>query len=396
MKKADSVQSVKDAKNCCGCGICSAVCPRQVISMEITARTGKTEPVIGDACVDCGVCLQLCPQAETLAAPEGRTGTEGEGLQKPLQSLTLRSTKKGLLQNATSGAFVTTLVQYLLEKECYTTAFLVKEHAYADVVQTSACREVTRLERTQKSRYIQVAHTDEVRYLIAHPEEQVIVVGTPCYLKGLEKVLKRFRLNRENYLLIGLFCDKTMTANVWDYFQTVFAQGKLSEMDFRNKKAGGWPGDVCLYLEDGTEMVLPRKERMDVKEYFMPECCLGCMDKLNPFADISVGDDYIHGKDQLGANTVLVRTERGEQIWEQCKELFEWENVAFEQVLKSQHMDGRQKTMQNNLPQLKKKLALGQSRAYDEIQKELSEKRRKAKNPVRRVLRKLGQIIRSF
>lgn len=85
------------------------------------------------------------------------------------------------------------------------------------------------------------------------------------------KVVEKYCLNRENYLLIGLFCDKTMTTHVWEYFNRLFADNAMAEMEFRSKVSGGWPGDVALYLQDGKRVDVSRRERMYVKEYFMAE-----------------------------------------------------------------------------------------------------------------------------
>lgn len=381
----NSVQWVKNAKECCGCGICGAVCPRHAITMEITRETGKTEPEIADTCVNCGICLQVCPQRKSA----DRRAQEDIPL-----CVTLYSKDTEIRENAVSGGFITTLVKALLEQGIYETAFLVDGNAYGKVVQTSAHTSSVQLQTTSKSRYLQVAHTDEVTWLLEHPDKKAILVGTPCYFRGLLKVMDKFRLSRENYLCIGLFCDKTMTANVWDYFNHMFAGDQLLGLDFRNKGADGWPGDVCLHLQDGTEKFLSRRERMDVKEYFMPECCLSCMDKLNPLADISVGDDYIHSRmKEKGANTVLFRTGLGQAVWEQVKPLFEWEDCTYEQVYKSQHMESRQKLQQRDAAELQRKLALGQSRAYDRIQQEIRQKRKVAQNPVRRILRKWKQLV---
>ena len=42
---------------CIGCGMCLAVCPREVFAME----HGKARIMEHDACMECGACMMNCP-----------------------------------------------------------------------------------------------------------------------------------------------------------------------------------------------------------------------------------------------------------------------------------------------------------------------------------------------
>ena len=46
---------------CCGCGACFSICPREAISM-IEDKEGFEYPVIKeDKCIRCYKCLKVCP-----------------------------------------------------------------------------------------------------------------------------------------------------------------------------------------------------------------------------------------------------------------------------------------------------------------------------------------------
>ena len=54
--KKDNIGKLKD---CYGCGVCSASCPKKVITMK--ESSGFSFPQVDqDNCVECGICLSVC------------------------------------------------------------------------------------------------------------------------------------------------------------------------------------------------------------------------------------------------------------------------------------------------------------------------------------------------
>lgn len=97
-----------------------------------------------------------------------------------------------------------------------------------------------------------------------------------------------------------------------------------------------------METESDEVVKLSNTERMKVKDYFQPERCMYCLDKLNMFADISVGDNYTSkDSDSKGSNSVVIRTEQAEMIWEKYKHSFEYEISSEEAVKNSQHLKNR-------------------------------------------------------
>lgn len=383
-----TVQLVKEQKMCCGCGICGAICPINAISMEIS-ENGKSEPVISDACINCGKCLTTCPErnGETMASVE-----EGKHAFYCMCK-SVRSKDSELLLNAASGGFVTTLVKKLLHDGIYDGAFLVDGYHYGRWIETSFHVAEDELYRSQKSRYVQVGHTKEMEYILANRDKRLILVGTPCYFKGFLKVVEEYRLNRENYLLVGLFCEKTMTTHVWEYFDEVFGEKQLKEMHFKSKIYGGWPGNIRLLLENGVEKEVSKRERMAVKDYFMPECCLDCVDKLNRYADFSVGDDYVTNYKE-GSNSLIIRTERATEIWEKVCDLFVSQDCSFDDIAKSQHLELREKDLAVNRQKRLTKIDMGAARRYQEIYERILVERKRNSSLFRRILSKCKRMIK--
>lgn len=318
MNKKNTIQSIVDNNLCLSCGVCAAICSKKAIHFELE-KGCYVAKIDHNNCIKCGLCYQICPGKGVNLA---KINDDNTYFGKYKSIYTVQSKDKMLLKTATSGAFVTTLIKKLLIENKYDCAFLVNDHNYAYMVETKKIDKSSNLNDTPKSRYVQINHTKEIEYILAHKNEKIILVGTPCYFHAFIKLLKIYNLKRENYLFIGLFCDRTFTYHVWEYFEYL-SKSKLLNLYFRDKKHSGYPGNVIVIKENGKEKTFSRIERMFVKNIFMPEGCLYCLDKLNYYADISVGDNYTGDhEDEEGSNSIIIRTKIGEDNFEFCKNEF--------------------------------------------------------------------------
>ena len=85
---------------------------------------------------------------------------------------------------------------------------------------------------------------------------------------------------------------------------------------------------------------MPKAARTDAKEYFTPERCLYCLDKLNQFADLSVGDNYTRrNAPKSGSSSVLVRTTRG--LVAKNEALFNIHPADMDEICESQKLSGK-------------------------------------------------------
>ena len=112
---------------------------------------------------------------------------------------------------------------------------------------------------------------------------------------------------------------------------------RIKEFYFRSKVGSAWPGKVRIVLDNQEVVLLPSSARKKLKDYFVPERCLYCVDKLNRNADISVGDNYIkENADEEGISSVIIRTDVGFEAWSDCASLFEWSQDEKMALLDSQ------------------------------------------------------------
>ena len=329
---------------CSGCGICVGVCPKKCLSWKY--EKGMYYPYIdANSCISCGICKKVCPGlSHRYEKNEGYKAVEG----KILISYSAWSKSPEIRHVSASGGVVSSIIQYLLENKIYDRAFLVDSYDYHQQVLTRlvTVQDVENISVSDypKSRYIPVSHENAIAYMKSNRSKKVILIGTSCAIRGFTSAIELLNLKRENYLMIGLFCDRVFNYNVADYYQqSVFCHNKkLEKLHFKNKESGGWPGNMKFIFTDGTVAYQDKAERVKIKDYFMPERCLYCIDKLNVYADISVGDNYTQQDSSLlGSNSVIIRTDVGMAVWNRMKTLLEYKMVSVEKIMKAQYIDGR-------------------------------------------------------
>lgn len=337
---------------CVSCGICKAVCPCNAISY--VRESGIYIPNINNQCIECGMCLRVCPGIESnypqIYEILGRKMPDSI-LVGDVQECYVARVKEDdtMLANATSGGVVTAIITECLDKGLFDSAFCVDTHIYNNQITTNRYSKREKFENTQKSRYVPVSHEKLIAYMKNHPDEKIIITAVSCAMQGIVKAMDIYNLNRENYLLLGLFCDRVLSYNVFNYFENKM-HSHIDQFFFRDKKNGGWPGNICIRLENGNEIKLDAKERMKLKDFFQLERCLYCVDKLNQFADISFGDNYTNiDKNILGSNSIILRTNRGRKAWEICEKILCFKEIDIKSIVDSQAIKSREQNITNGL-----------------------------------------------
>ena len=332
------ISSVVKNNLCVSCGICAGVCPKKCISSSFDS-VSYFPTIDENYCVNCGLCYKVCPGK---SSDYTKTSAEDIFFGKAIKCLAVQTKDKEILAQSSSGGVVTTLIKNLLRDKIYNGAFLVDTYNYDEEIFTRFYNAESDFSNTPKSRYITVNHSRAVRYMIENPDAKLILVGSSCFIQGILNVIEQFKLNRENYFLAGLFCDKTMNYNVWNYFKEMGAE----KLFFRTKEQNGWPGNVGLESQ-GKKFFLPREVRMRMKDFFCVERCRYCLDKLNQFADISFGDNYTatllpaQMKREAGTSCIIFRTERGVKIFDKYLEEFFVHELLSAEIQKSQNIEAR-------------------------------------------------------
>ena len=331
---------------CIECGICVAICPVKAITLK--KENYNYLPNINEECINCGLCKKVCPMNNLCDNYNPQNTIKKSILGNYQKIYSAKTFDKEILKNATSGGMVTQLIKCLLQENIYDKAFLLDGYSYDEQLKTIEYDKRSDLTKSQKSRYLTISHENTCRYMLKNPSSKVIVVGTGCAINGIKNFIKIKKLDINNYLFLGLICDKTMHYGVWDYFSGFLKKQKIKELYFRIKENGGWPGNVRILSDNEEIMDLDRRKRMNVKDYFVPECCLYCLNKLNTNADIVLGDNYIKRfEDKAGCSVVLTRSKLGDEIFNKFKNYFTIIETEEEEFLNSLHLEEKEKNISN-------------------------------------------------
>ena len=326
---------------CVSCEICFATCPEFAISME--NKNGQFLPKVNDEkCTNCGLCFRYCPGIDIDPSHIRFKKISRSLFDGPYKNIYVAYSNDGeIRKNSTSGGLLTTLILNLIKNNEYDGAFVLNFDKFdnypARLVLTNKSLEIF---NAAKSKYIPASVFNIIK-AVKNSNKRYIIVGTPCQILGIKKFLKINDIKEEKLLFFGMFCDKTYNFNLIRYFEDLYknTREKLIKFEFRTKEKSGWPGDVKLYFDSGRTLIIDRKFRMNVKDFFQLKRCLLCIDKLNRLADISFGDCYVKGKeDNNGKSTVFIRTEKGQKIFSKYSFLFTLESVNIEGVRESQQL----------------------------------------------------------
>lgn len=339
----NSTVEMLNAELCMCCGICKGVCMRDAISYKRNEK-GQYIPEIDHAlCNQCGNCYEVCPGKgipehdiyKSLGQPMPEDWIRGN----IKECFNGRIVDEELRKKCTAGGMVTDIIQYLLKKEIYDVAFCVEDSSYEEQVCTKPQYADSDFVKTAQSRYIVIAHTDMIKYILKNRDKKVIIVGCGCVAAGVRSVIERYHLKKENYLILGLFCDMSLNYNVYDYMK-LFDKRTLQKCEFRSKENGIYKyGNVKLIYHNGSSRFLHFARRSYLKSYMFLERCLYCTDLLATFSDVAFGDNNTASGDGE-STTVIVRTVAGEHVMEQYpmeyyqKEIIEAEKIVARRTYK--------------------------------------------------------------
>lgn len=324
---------IKRPEECCGCGACVQICPKQCIEFKPDESEGFCYPVVDlSRCIHCNACERVCPELNKSFSSE------------PLKVLAAANPDDDIRFNSSSGGVFSMLASEILSRGG--TVFGV---AMADDCRSAHHVEVTDiagLEALRGSKYIQANTEDTFKSVRQRLKNGCLVLysGTPCQIRGLKLFLGKALAESSLLLCVDLICHGTPSPAAWRAYLDWRTGGEpIYGVNFRDKLPSGWrsfglslqlrPYDLqpsdgrrlagcsAAQVHAGQPGVISQCHRSDLfmrsflSNVNLRPSCYDCpANNGRSGADLTLADFWgIEPKDgdEAGVSQILVRTNKG-------------------------------------------------------------------------------------
>jgi coenzyme F420-reducing hydrogenase beta subunit len=325
----------KHKDDCCGCTLCSTICPKNAITMKPDAL-GFLYPMIDDSlCIDCGLCEKYCafsPNYKTdnrLATPLAYGGRH-----KDLTEVA----------KSQSGAAFVVLSDYILSL-----GGVIYGAGYKDHFRVAHKRAVNAEERDEfrGSKYVQSDMTGIFDAIRTDLDNNNIVMfsGTPCQTAAVSSCFAKHK-NRDNLYLMDLVCHGVPGPFVWrDYLNYLEEQqgDKLTKVNFRDKSYKGWHAHVESFTY--SHAYTYTYTYLFYSHINLRYSCANCpYTNLRRTSDVTVADFWgvekskaaRLGEDNKGCSLFIVNTPKGMDWFEKINRNLDYIQVGLDEILQPQ------------------------------------------------------------
>jgi len=329
------LEEVVQHERCCCCGLCSAVCPRQRLTIRET-DFGEFFPFAeeGKNCGEtCNVCLNVCPMANASQAMRLTHQTYVGAVSQDAERL-----------KAPSGGFATALLCRLLEEQKIDAAIIAAPITERPWFERRIATTTEEILQSRGSVYHVLKNDDVLREVIEGPERQYAIVALPCVAKAIRLAQAAIpKLQRRIRYIFGLTCGGCNTLHVPDLL-SVMLKNRHAKMQYRSKRNARNALDFSVTLPEHPKSsavkMLGLFGFLWINRVGRLTCCLYCNDVFAEHADVTFMDAWLpeYIPDVRGTSLAISRNAELSEMFETMfrEGTLQGGVIAFERVHESQ------------------------------------------------------------
>lgn len=308
-----NIEIIVSGQNCCGCSVCSHVCPNSAISMA-TDEHGFMHPKVDKAlCTNCGICERVCPEIESDKEKQERVSCYG-----------IINNNKEIKKNSTSGGLFSLLADYVIDSGGAVYGAIYNAGTIEHI------RVIGDYDKMRGSKYCQSTIDGVIEAFLNDLNHgvKVLFTGTPCQCASLKKLLRLKKIPSENCILVDIVCHGVVSPMLLkDYIAYVEKKtGKEIAVHKFRDKVNGWSQhtESNIFVDGSYDYQSYESQlykRIFLNHYGLREACFNCKYTCyDRVSDITMADFWGLNKTRPemwnndGVSFAIVSTEKGDKI----------------------------------------------------------------------------------
>jgi len=315
----EPVKVIFDSNTCSGCSICAGICP--VNCLNIYNGFGKIDE---DKCVKCGLCYFVCPRSYlprrvlNIYQENASEIKDYSNIGYFKEAYSARTKIKDISNVCQDGGISSTILYHLFEKNKIDCALGAKMSSTIWRPEPILLKSKEDVLLSAGTKYVNNPTLGLLNQLNID-NNKVAVVGVPCMMQALLKseiYNVGFPSLKKISYKIGIFCMESFS------YESLLKICEILKVNLKDaKKMDINKGNFSVHTKEGNQLSIPVKE----VSHLARKDCEVCFDLTSESADISVGSIG----SPPGWNTVIVRTEKGKQLF---KFLIECNVIEFKPI----------------------------------------------------------------
>ena len=311
-------------KDCCGCELCSQVCPVSIIKMRQDGE-GFFYPMLTDSykCIGCKRCINICPEKHRIIPHR-----------EIIAAYTGYAQKDTDVKFSASGGMCTVISRMVIEHNGI--VYGVKYSESCRNISYGRATSLEELEAFRTSKYAQARKDAIYKQILCDLKENkmVLFIGLPCDVAAIYN----YTGNRyDNFYTVELVCHGVTSPKVHEQFVLKDISGNnssLTEFSVRYKRNGWKPYYVYEKFDNGNVVLRPfaHTSYNTAFTYLKRPSCNHCRFKVHDKeygfqADMTVGDN--HGVlpsslsyNKWGSSVAFIHSKKGHELIDRIRTSF--------------------------------------------------------------------------